>query len=199
VSAEGRRSIYACGELEIDLERRELRSSNKPVPLESRAFEVFEALVRSAGDLLTKDDLMGRVWPGMSVEENTLQVHIYAIRKALGRHRGMLRTSLGRGYRLLGDWTVKSSGTQDNGAAIDESLKVPPSPSGNLLFLNSELIGRAAALQELRDLLSAYRLVTLTGPGGIGKTRLTIDAARDLLQRRRQATHCSHGNDDGVR
>jgi non-specific serine/threonine protein kinase len=64
-------------------------------------------LVQSAGEIVTKDTLMGRIWPGATVEENTLQVHISAIRKALGRDRDLLRTASSRGYRLLGDWTQR--------------------------------------------------------------------------------------------
>ena len=56
--------------------------------------------------LVTKDDLMDRVWPGAIIGENTLQVHISAVRKALGSDRAMLKTKFGRGYRLLGDWQV---------------------------------------------------------------------------------------------
>ena len=50
---------------------------------------------------------MTRVWPGLVVEDNTVQVHISAIRKALGADRGMLKTISGRGYRLLGRWTTR--------------------------------------------------------------------------------------------
>jgi predicted ATPase len=50
----------------------------------------------------------------------------------------------------------------------------------NLPYAGSDLIGRAAALQYLRDRISAYRVVTLTGPGGIGKTRLALELAHTL-------------------
>jgi Transcriptional regulatory protein, C terminal len=75
---------YEAGGWEIDAGRRELRLHGALVPVGFRAFEVLEALVKSAGELVTKDDLMGRVWPGAIVEENTLVVHVHAIRKALG-------------------------------------------------------------------------------------------------------------------
>lgn len=51
----------------------------------------------------------------------------------------------------------------------------------NLAHAGSDLIGRTAALQHLRDLVSAHRTVTLTGMGGIGKTRLALEVARSLL------------------
>src|SRR5580698_1292865 len=99
--------VYEAGSLEIDAGRRELRARGIPVPIGDRAFEIIEALARSAGELVTKDDLMGRVWPGAVVGEATIQVHISAIRKALGPDRAMLKTTSGRGYRLLGQWTAR--------------------------------------------------------------------------------------------
>src|SRR5580692_8275883 len=101
------RPVYASGECEIDLARRELRVRGSPVPVGGRAFEVIEILAQSAGELVTKDELMNRLWPGAIVMENTLQVHAVAIRKALGPYRSLLKTESRRGYRLLGDWTVR--------------------------------------------------------------------------------------------
>ncbi len=103
--AQDRRLVYESGEWEVDLARRELRARGVPVPIGGRAFEIIEVLVQSAGELVTKNDLSARVWPGAIVEDNTLQFHISAIRKAFGRNREMLKTASGRGYRLLGAWT----------------------------------------------------------------------------------------------
>jgi len=174
------RGIYGCEAWEVDLGRQELRARGASVPLGGRAFEIIGALVRSAGALVTKDELMGRVWPGAIVEENTLQVHISAVRKALGPDRGMLKTVSGRGYRLLGNWTIRQDSRPE--PAPDPS---PPSPAdqaftSNLPFAESALIGRTGSVQQLHDLVSAYRVVTLTGPGGIGKTRLALEVARLL-------------------
>src|ERR1700722_17616596 len=103
--AGGLGSIYASGECEIDLARRELRVGGFPVPVGGRAFEIVEILAESAGELVTKDELMNRVWPGAIVMDNTLQVHAAAVRKALGRYRDLLKTESRRGYRLLRGWT----------------------------------------------------------------------------------------------
>src|SRR6202045_703197 len=97
--------VYACDQWEIDLGRRELRSRGIPAPLGGRAFEVVTVLVQSASALVTKDHMMERVWPGAVVGEGTLHVLISAVRKALGPDRGLLKTTSGRGYRLLGNWT----------------------------------------------------------------------------------------------
>jgi predicted ATPase/DNA-binding winged helix-turn-helix (wHTH) protein len=173
--------VYEAGSLEIDAGRRELRARGVLVPIGGRAFEIIETLVRSAGELVTKDELMQRVWPGAIVEESTIHVHISAIRKALGADRVMLKTTSGRGYRLLGRWTTRHRDVQE-GSMYPASTR-PPAQTGqsNLPVAPSVLIGRAAALKNVRDLMSAYRMVTLTGPGGIGKTRLALEVAHLLL------------------
>src|SRR5215472_542088 len=84
--------VYGFGAWEVDIEKRELRSSGLLVPLGGRSFDIVEVLVQASGRLVTKDQLMAAVWPGMVVEENTLQVHVAAIRKALGVDREVLKT-----------------------------------------------------------------------------------------------------------
>ena len=105
-----------------------------------------------------------------------------AVRKALGPDRGMLKTSSGRGYRLLGNWTVR------HGEASEMAPPVPPPcdqpeerlPT-NFPVTIAKLIGRTTAVQRVRDLVSAYRVVTLTGAGGIGKTALAMKVGHRLL------------------
>ena len=95
---------YSFGNWLIDCQRRELKCDNITVPIGSRAFEILEKLAGCAGHLVTKDDLIGSVWSGLAVEDNTLQVHISAVRKALGKDRDLLKTISGRGYTLAGTW-----------------------------------------------------------------------------------------------
>ncbi len=174
--------MYELDEWEVDLARRELRARGVPVPIGGRAFEIIEVLVQSAGELVTKNDLSARIWPGAIVEDNTLQFHISAIRKALGSDRGILKTASGRGYRLLGAWTSQQESTSSVDSIDIEPMRSPAEPfQTNLPAAASELVGRTNAVQHLRGLLSAYRVVTLTGPGGIGKTRLALEVARSVF------------------
>jgi predicted ATPase/DNA-binding winged helix-turn-helix (wHTH) protein len=173
-----RRPVYKFGVWEIDLARREMRLNGIPTDVGSRAFEIIETLVQSAGELIDKYDLMNRVWPGAAVEENTLQAQISAIRKALGPDRGLLKTIAGRGYRLLGDWVIQQ---EDFAAAGMPTAEPARSHVSNLTAAPSALIGRKAAEAQLLELLSTYRMVTMTGPGGIGKTVLAQAVARNLL------------------
>src|ERR1700723_4566871 len=120
------RPVYESGEYQVDLARRELRAGGVSVPIGGRAFEIIEVLVDAAGNLVTKNELMDRVWPGAIIGENPLQVHISAVRKALGQQRGMLKTESGRGYRLVGGWTARND---DFAAPAIDLEPTPPSPS----------------------------------------------------------------------
>ena len=179
--AQAIRPVYASGECEIDLARRELRVLGSAVPVGGRAFEIVEILAEQAGELVTKDELMSRIWPGAVVLENTLQVHTAAVRKALGPYRSLLKTELGRGYRLLGKWTVRHQDVPRHPSGLQRISAAHELPPTNFPTLVTRVIGRAGAGQRLRDLLSAYRVVTLTGPGGIGKTTLGLKVARRML------------------
>ena len=173
--------VYTCGPWEVDLGRRELRSRGTAVALGSRAFEIVEVLARAGGQLVTKDDLMKCIWPGAIVGDNTLHVHVAAVRKAFGPDRGMLQTAPGRGYRLVGGWVGRHGEATEAPPAPPPRSQPAGRPGTNFPVIVTRLVGRSAALQRVRDLVSAYRVVTLTGPGGIGKTALAMKAVRDMV------------------
>src|SRR5271155_2540470 len=176
-----RHLVYEFGGWEVDPARRELRADGVPVRLGGRAFSILTVLVESAGELVTKDELMARVWPGVIVEENTLEGHISSVRKALGCDREALKTSFGRGYRLVGDWTIRQQNpTTDSVLLAPARMHAKPFQT-NVPGATSEVIGRTAAVKQLQELLSTYRAITLTGPGGIGKTTLALEVASSLF------------------
>src|SRR3984893_18884742 len=94
--------MIQIGKLHVSLEQRDIRLHGEPVRISSRAFDILELLVEKDGALVSKEEIMRRVWPNTIVEENNLQVHIAAIRKALGADRDRIVTVPGRGYRMTG-------------------------------------------------------------------------------------------------
>ena len=93
------------GNFRLDPRGGRLLADGTPVELKSKAFDILCVLAAARGEVVTKDELMAKVWPGLVVEENNIQVHVSALRKALGEERGApahLVTVPGRGYRLLG-------------------------------------------------------------------------------------------------
>ena len=93
------------GPYRLELDRRRLTREGKEIALGSRALDVLCVLASAKGDLVTKDELMASVWPGIVVEDNTIQVHISALRKAIDDSKsgsGYVMTVPGRGYRFIG-------------------------------------------------------------------------------------------------
>ena len=174
-------------------QRRELLADGRPVKLGGRAFDVLMALIEAHGAVVSKNALMARVWPDRIVEENNLQWQISALRAAFGADRNLIRTVSGRGYQFTAEIdTVYGSPEADAGTAIaaatpDHRAARPDGgipgelPPTNLPEPISELVGRDDVLGEILSLAATHRLVTLTGAGGIGKTRLALAAARRLL------------------
>jgi TolB-like protein len=79
---------------------RQLMNDGQRLPLGRRALDILSVLAEAHGQLVTKDQIMEKVWPGVMVEENAIQVHVTALRKALGDEAGRLTTVRGLGYRL---------------------------------------------------------------------------------------------------
>src|SRR5215475_6752956 len=94
---------FAFGPFRLLVARRELLAHDVPVTLGQRAFDILLTLVTRNGQLVTKDELMAEVWPGVVVEENNIQVHISALRRVLGTAGGerYVLTVAGRGYRFV--------------------------------------------------------------------------------------------------
>src|SRR4030095_16317999 len=84
---------FACFELQ-PYERR-LLVAGEPAAVGPHAFDLLIALVARAGRLVTKDELLERIWPNLVVEENNLQQQVSTLRKILGREG--IETVAGRG------------------------------------------------------------------------------------------------------
>jgi DNA-binding winged helix-turn-helix (wHTH) protein len=80
--------------------QRRLVADGMPIALGTRALDLLLVLLEADGSLVTKNELLSRVWPGTVVAEENLKVHISALRKALGEDRDFIRTEFGRGYRF---------------------------------------------------------------------------------------------------
>src|SRR5215467_11109517 len=91
------------GGFRLDFRRRELSRDGDIVQLGSRAIDILCVLTSAKGNVVTKDDIMERVWPGLVVAESNIQVHVSALRKALDEGKDGLRYLIavpGRGYRF---------------------------------------------------------------------------------------------------
>lgn len=160
---------YRFGTFELQPEERRLLAGGAPVTLGRRAFDLLVTLVERDGRLTTKDELLERVWPRVVVEANALQSQISALRKVLGAEA--IATVAGSGYRF----TLRV--VQVAAEQRRESL-----PKHNLPQPVTSFIGRDKEIAQIGLLLTRTRLLTLTGAGGCGKTRLAIQAAQGLVE-----------------
>jgi predicted ATPase/DNA-binding winged helix-turn-helix (wHTH) protein len=162
--------------------RREVLADGLQLEVGGRAFDVLMALLEASGAVVSKDVLLDRVWADRTVEENNVNAQISALRRAFGNDRDLIRTVPGRGYQFTGELrTVAVNQEVRPTVRMAQPTFAPSRAPTNLLEPVSELIGRDAELKDIRDLSGSHRLLTLTGAGGIGKTRLASEVARQLL------------------
>ena len=118
------------GRFRLDLGRPELRCDGRPVRIHRRALGVLCALAEAKGGIVSKDELMARLWPGRIVEEGNLHVHVSALRKSLdeqGEGHSFVVTVPGRGYRLAHLTGLRS--TQLAEGPLPPQLSLPDKPS----------------------------------------------------------------------
>jgi predicted ATPase/DNA-binding winged helix-turn-helix (wHTH) protein len=169
-------SVYEIGPFRLEPGAGVLLHAGVPMPLGPRAIAVLTALVERPNEYVQKATIMDVAWPGLVVEENNLSVQISAIRRVLARAPGgeaWVETLPRRGYRFVGPTTE----LQDN------VLRVPRSEAGrsNLPHPATSFVGRERELVEAKQLLPTVRLLTLVGVGGIGKTRMAVQLAHEVI------------------
>jgi predicted ATPase/DNA-binding winged helix-turn-helix (wHTH) protein len=157
--------------------QRLLLEGDRRVRLGSRAFDILTALVESAGEVVGKEQLIARAWPQTFVEESNLKIQVGALRRALGDGQGGNRYIVavpGRGYNFVAPvWREEPS-------RAPPSPQVAPAAMHNLPFAVTRMIGREDAVAALVSRFSRQRMVTIVGPGGIGKTTLAVAVAERL-------------------
>jgi predicted ATPase/DNA-binding winged helix-turn-helix (wHTH) protein len=169
--AGGDTPVFRFGATAFVPARRELHHDGERVPVGDRALDLLFLLIDARGSIVSKDRMMERVWSGRIVGENALESQMSTLRRALGRDRNVIKTITGRGYQFVGELHVVEP--------IVQPIEAHAEASGTDLPASvSPLIGRERELDEIARMLDAHRLVTLVGPGGVGKTRLAIEAAR---------------------
>ena len=101
-SSVGAAAAIEFGRFRMLLRRRQLLADGVPIEIGTRAFDLLLVLLESDGALVTKEEVLNRVWPDVIVSDENLKVQISALRKALGADRNLIRTEFGRGYRFIG-------------------------------------------------------------------------------------------------
>ncbi|WP_423760818.1 ATP-binding protein [Burkholderia sp. NLJ2] len=166
--------MIQIGTLSVDFEQRDIRCHGASLRIGARALDILEVLHRANGSVVSKDDIMDAVWPGLIVEENRLQVHVATLRKALGADRDLIKTVPGRGYVLIANPAAAH-------AAPPRATALPPDAVAAARPV--PLVGRQAEIEQIVDMIERAPVVTLVGAGGIGKTSLADRVAHELRSR----------------
>ncbi len=156
--------------------KRTLTRDGDPVPLGSRAIDILACLTASAGKLLTNAEIIRHAWPDTFVDETNLRVHISAIRKALGdtkREPRYINNVPGRGYTFIAAATPLAN------PVSKMEVRKPAQPTPAERRINARVFGRSQVVEALSERLLNVRLLTIVGPGGIGKSTV----ARAVLGR----------------
>lgn len=171
---------YRFDEFEIDGPAHVLLRDGEPIHLEPQVFDVLAYLAANSDRLVSREELLDEVWGDQFVSLSALTSRIKTVRRALGddgRTQRYIRTVQGRGYQFVPTPTVSHDrpvgirpADQVPDAAFGAATDLPPAPD--------PLIGRVDDLDAVLDVLGAGSVVSLVGPGGVGKTRLAIEAAR---------------------
>ncbi|AMJ63241.1 ATP-binding protein [Bosea sp. PAMC 26642] len=146
------------------------------VELGARTYDLLIALTSAPNEVISKQDLIARVWPEVVVEEGSLRFHMNSLRKALGDGREgarFIKTMSGRGYCFVA--AVSRALTLHLPAAASSNF-----PHANLPSRLNRIIGRDEDVLQITGQLETCRLVTIVGAGGIGKTTVAIAVGHGL-------------------
>ena len=159
---------------ELDTERRRLLQGSEEIDVEPRVFDVVAYLAQHPDRVVAKEELLDELWGDRFVSEWALSTAVKHARRALGDSgttQHILKTSHGRGYRMvvpverIDDMSQAASPAEPvNRAHLGAESSKLPRPVN--------LVGREADLKRLQQLNEPRALVTIVGPGGVGKTSL---------------------------
>src|SRR3954452_2681496 len=178
---------FRFGDFEIDVMAYELRYRKQSVPIERRPMDLLLFLVERRGQLVSRREIVERLWgPDVFVEvEAGINTVVWKLRGALGdssESSTFVQTVPGKGYRFVAPVEIAAPSRPEVSPASLAALEtLPDARRDNLPAELTSFVGRGKELRELPAMVRSSRLVTLTGAGGVGKTRLALRLASDLV------------------
>ncbi len=175
--------IFRFADCELDLARVVLQRDGREVKLEPQVFDVLTFLVQHRGEVVRKEQLLDEIWGDRFVSESALTTRIKSARQAVGddgNRQSIIRTVHGKGYEFVAAVNVvEATSIAERDTAPVDRLPAALQP----------LIGRELLLDLLVGALAEHRLITLVGPGGVGKTSLAFELARTVATKYPDGVH----------
>jgi DNA-binding winged helix-turn-helix (wHTH) protein len=165
------RATYEFGAFRLDAARRQVVSSadGQPLELKPRAFDTLLFFVEHAGQLLDKATLMQAIWPNAVVEENNLNQHVFALRRALAQtdaRAQYIATVSRRGYQFV--MPVRATTANERTEPAQAAEGAPPrsmvDPQACQLYLQARALSARPTDQNLRSAISLFREATARDP-----------------------------------
>jgi predicted ATPase/DNA-binding winged helix-turn-helix (wHTH) protein len=169
---------YVFGPFELRPAERLLLRDGAPVNLGSRAMDVLLCLLERDGEVVSPDELLARVWRGVTVEPSALRVQVSALRKALSEAEPLGRyvsNIAGRGYCLAAPISRGAVVAPAAPATLPDTGDRPVAPPAV-----RRMVGRTRVVDDLERMVTAERFVSVVGPGGIGKTTVALALAHRM-------------------
>jgi len=174
-------AVLHFGPYRLDVAGSRLTRDGSPVALRPKAFDLLATLAVRPNELVTKDELLDRVWGRRFITEGVIKSIVGELRSALGddpKQPRWIETVPRRGYRFVGEThPVPQPVPATSSTAPDRDLRASTADAGNLPPSVSDPVGRDDALASVTALHDQHRLVTICGPSGVGKTRLALALA----------------------
>ena len=172
---------YRFGEFILEPERASLVRSGQEIKLRPKVFDALLYLIEHRGRLVAKEELIQTLWPEAFVTDDSLVQCMVELRRALAdRSQEILKTVPRRGYIFVAPVTIPRD--EADGSPAGAALAPIAGANPRLPVARTPIVGRERELEAVQQLLRdpAIRLVTLTGAGGSGKTRLGLELSNAL-------------------
>ena len=187
-SASAQSQIYRFDEFQLDLGAFTLKGAEGEISVEPQVMTLLGYFVQHPDVLVTKDELLDELWGHRFVSESAVSTQVKALRKALGddgKNQRIVKTVHGKGFRFVAPVNSAIEVSQAPFSHSNTSGSFRPSTlrSSNLGYERTKLIGREDDLARCAQAMQDYRLVTLLGMGGTGKTRLAKAVGRSVQEK----------------
>lgn len=170
---------FSFGPFTLVPQRQLLLRGDVPVRIGGRALDILAALVEHPDELISKAALLARAWPDTIVHEGSLKVTVAALRRALGAgggdHGAYIATTPGQGYQFT------APVLRTTAATFEQVTATPAACRHNLPPGTARIVGRAATITAILQELDGARLMSIVGPGGVGKTTVAVAVAAQAL------------------